>query len=127
MNGLPRKIVPYPEAFEILWRAYRPIASPAASKAEAHKSWARLSPEDRDASQTGLSRYVSWLSEERRRRSDTPAKHLATFINQRSWEPFLEGLTLVPSIAEEHPDIPPDQLAEIMESIERDYPDRRIR
>jgi len=126
-KGHPRKVEAYPDAFETLWRAYRPIASPASSKAEALKAWDKLSPEERDACLAGLTRYVAWLSEEKQRRKDTPAKHLATFINKRGWEPFLEGRTLVPSIADEHPDISPERLAEIMADIERDYPDRRIR
>jgi hypothetical protein len=124
---LPKKRGAYPEAFETLWQAYRPIASPASSKAEAHKAWEKLSSEERDACHAGLIRYVGWLSQEKQRRKDTPAKHLATFINKRGWEPFLEGLTLVPSIADENPNIPPDRLAEIMAGIERDYGGRRIR
>lgn len=87
----------YPPEFEDLWQAYRPIASPNATKADAHKAWARLKPPDRLRCADGLKRYVSWLDAERKRRPDTPAKHLSTFINKRGWEPFLDLSTAAPS------------------------------
>jgi uncharacterized protein YdaU (DUF1376 family) len=117
----------YPDEFETLWRAYRPIASPNSTKADAHKTWEKLSPEERDACLAGLTQYVSWLSAEKQKRDGTKPKHLATFINKRGWEPFLEKATVIPFAANENPDIPPDRLAEILAGIERDYGGRRIR
>lgn len=80
----------YPEAFEELWREYRPIAEPNATKADAHTAWKRLSAADREACWSGLVRYVLWLQERRLKRTDYPAKHLSTFINRRGWESFEE-------------------------------------
>jgi uncharacterized protein YdaU (DUF1376 family) len=117
----------YPPPFETLWLAYRPIGSPNSTKADAHKAWGKLSPEEQDACLAGMHRYVAWLSEEKQSRNDTKAKHLATFINKRGWEPFLEGATLISPIADEHPNIPPERLAEIQAEIEREFGGRRIR
>lgn len=80
----------YSEDFESLWRAYRPIASPNSTKADAATAFKRLSAADKAACHAGLLAYVDWIAAERRKRSDTPAKHLASFINKRGWEPFLE-------------------------------------
>ncbi len=85
----------YPDAFEALWSEYRPIASPNATKADAHRAWAKLSAADREACWTGLVRYAVWIGEENARRaagkrSQVEVKHLATFINRRGWEPYLE-------------------------------------
>lgn len=81
----------YPETFEVLWLAYRPVASPNATKADAHKAWFALAIAERDACLAGLKRYVSWLGEEKQKRDQTKVKHLATFIAKRGWEPFLEA------------------------------------
>lgn len=86
---------PYPEAFEALWDEYRPIANANATKADAHRAWAKLSAADKAACFEGLALYASWLREETRnraqsKRSPVEVKHLATFINKRGWEPFLE-------------------------------------
>lgn len=81
---------PYPDEFENLWSEYRVIGSPNASKAEAFKRWKKLSVTDRGDCWTGLVRYAVWLADERKKRADYPAKHLTTFIGERSWEPFLE-------------------------------------
>jgi uncharacterized protein YdaU (DUF1376 family) len=87
---------PYPESFEALWWEYRPVASPNATKADAFRAWAKLSMLDRHACWMGLIRYVVWIGEENVRRAEakrppTEVKHLATFINRRGWEPFIEG------------------------------------
>lgn len=80
----------YPEAFETLWTAYRPIAGKNATKADAFSAWKKLSAEDRQRCLDGLKGYVVWLRKEREKRADFPAKHLATFINKRGWETILE-------------------------------------
>lgn len=85
----------YPDEFEELWREYRPIASPNATKADAYKAWAKLGPRDRRACWTGVVRYAVWFVGEKVRRandgrSPVEVKHLATFINKRGWEPFME-------------------------------------
>lgn len=81
---------PYPDDFESVWSEYKAIANPNATKADAAKAFARLSKADKDACWTGVVRYVVWIREERRKRPDMPVKHLATFINKRGWEPFME-------------------------------------
>lgn len=80
----------YPEDFEEVWREYRVVGSPNSSKADGFKRWKKLSGVDRGDCWTGIVRYAVWLGEERRKRADYPAKHLATFISERGWEPFLE-------------------------------------
>jgi Uncharacterized protein conserved in bacteria len=80
----------YPEDFEAIWRDYRSIASPNASKAHAYKAYKKLSRADSDDCWIGVSKYVLWLGEQRKSRPDYPAQHLATFINGRGWEPFGE-------------------------------------
>lgn len=80
----------YPDQFEDLWREYRAIANPNASKFNAHKAWAKLNATDRADCWRGVIRYVVWLGDERKRRPDHPVQHLATFINGRGWEPYLE-------------------------------------
>jgi uncharacterized protein YdaU (DUF1376 family) len=80
----------YSDDFEAVWAEYRPIASPNATKADAMRAFARLSKPDREACWAGVVRYVQWLLEQRRKRGDFPAKHLATFINRRGWETFMD-------------------------------------
>lgn len=86
----------YPEAFEALWDEYRPFGNPNATKADAHRAWAKLSSADRKDCFEGLALYASWLRSENRERaaanrSPVEVKHLATFINKRGWEPYLEA------------------------------------
>lgn len=81
----------YPEDFEAVWLEYLPIAAKNATKADAARAFARLSAADKRDCWTGTVRYVQWVLEERRRRPDTPVKHLSTFINRRGWERFLES------------------------------------
>lgn len=83
----------YPEQFEELWREYLPVAAPNATKADAYAAWKRLSSADRDACWQGTISYVMWVFGERKRRPDCPVKHLATFINRRGWEPFMDAAT----------------------------------
>lgn len=80
----------YSDDFEKVWDAYRPIAAKNATKADAARAFANLPKADREACLTGVQRYASWLSGERQKRPDTPAKHLATFIHKRGWEPFMD-------------------------------------
>lgn len=80
----------YPDAFEFLWDTYRAAGNRNATKADAFKAWKRLPQGEQTACFDGLLAYVMWLMEERKKRPDTPAKHLATFINKRGWEPFME-------------------------------------
>lgn len=80
----------YPEDFEAVWREYRPIAAPNASKANAFKAYRKLSHTESDDCWIGVGHYALWLTEQRKSRPDYPAQHLATFINGRGWEPFLE-------------------------------------
>lgn len=80
----------YPPAFEELWREYGPISQPSASKAKAFQAWRKLTPGERAQCWDGLVSYVLWVREQRRTRTDFPAKHLATFVNGRGWEPFIE-------------------------------------
>lgn len=80
----------YPPAFEELWREYGPISQPSASKAKAFQAWRKLTPQERLQCWDGLISYVLWVREQRRTRTDFPAKHLATFVNGRGWEPFIE-------------------------------------
>ena len=81
----------YPEAFEALWSVYRPIAAKNATKADACAAWRVLSEPDKAACLDGLRLYVAWMAEPEQRRAGTKAKHLATFIERRGWEPFTEA------------------------------------
>ena len=81
----------YPDKFEAVWDEYKPIASKNATKADAFKAWQKLSEADKAACYSGVVEYAMWLLDERKKRPDTPAKHLATFINKRGWEPFEEA------------------------------------
>lgn len=95
----PEEKARYSEEFEILWSAYRPIAAKNATKADAATAFNRLGWADREACTEGTRRYAEWLLAERRKRPDTPAKHLATFIHKRGWEPFLdEAATSAPAV-----------------------------
>lgn len=89
-NPPPEDKARYSEEFEALWSAYRPIAAKNATKADAATAFNRLGRTDREACTEGTRRYAEWLLAERRKRPDTPAKHLATFIHKRGWEPFLD-------------------------------------
>lgn len=80
----------YPDEFEALWHEYRPIAPKNATKSDAFSAWKKLSAAERDLCWSGLVEYAVWVSAERKRRPDTPVKHLATFINKRGWETFME-------------------------------------
>lgn len=80
----------YPEDFEEVWREYRVVGPKTASKAAAHKAFAKLTAADRKACWSGVVSYAVHVRDERKRRADYPVKHLATFINERGWEPFLE-------------------------------------
>jgi hypothetical protein len=82
----------YPDQFMWLWSEYQPIAIKTSSKRAAFVSWNKLSQQDRDACWLGVVKYADWLVDERRKKPDYPVKHLATFINQRCWEPFLETM-----------------------------------
>lgn len=84
----------YSRDFDELWATYKPIASKNATKVDASRAFERLSAPDRRACLAGLRSYVEWLIAERRKRPETPAKHLATFINKRGWEPFAEQQAL---------------------------------
>ena len=84
----------YSRDFDELWATYKPIAAKNATKVDASRAFERLSAPDRLACLAGLRSYVEWLIAERRKRPDTPAKHLATFINKRGWEPFAEQQAL---------------------------------
>ena len=86
--GLDRR--KYPDDFEALWHEYRPIAPKNATKADAFTAWKKLSAIERAQCWSGLVEYAVWVIEERKRRADTPVKHLATFINKRGWEAFME-------------------------------------
>lgn len=81
----------YPDKFEAVWDEYKPIASKNATKADAFRAWQKLSASDQQSCYVGVVEYAMWLQDERKRRPDTPAKHLATFINKRGWEPFEEA------------------------------------
>lgn len=81
----------YPDKFEAVWDEYKPIASKNATKADAFRAWQKLSASDQQSCYAGVVEYAMWLQDERKRRPDTPAKHLATFINKRGWEPFEEA------------------------------------
>lgn len=81
----------YPEEFEDLWSEYRVVGTPNASKADAFKRWSKLKPPDRKSCYSGFVDYAVWLTGERKKRPDYPAKHLATFITERGWESFLEA------------------------------------
>lgn len=99
----------YSDDFEKVWTAYRPIAAKNATKADAARAHANLNEADREACLIGVQRYASWLVAERQKRADTPAKHLATFIHKRGWEPFLDesaaapAVNLTPHITEDDP------------------------
>lgn len=80
----------YPEEFEAVWHEYQPIAPKNATKADAYAAWRKLDGDDRKLCWTGVVNYAVWLIDERKRKPDTPVKHLATFINKRGWEPFME-------------------------------------
>lgn len=84
----------YSRDFDELWATYKPIAAKNATKIDASRAFERLSAPDRRACLSGLRSYVEWLIAERQKRPDTPAKHLATFINKRGWEPFAEQQAL---------------------------------
>lgn len=81
----------YSDDFEKVWAAYRPIAAKNATKADAARAHERLNKADREACLIGVQRYAAWLVGERQKRPETPAKHLATFIHKRGWEPFIEA------------------------------------
>lgn len=81
---------PYSEAFEVLWLTYRPIAPKTATKVDAARAFERLSAADKADCAKGLEAYVAAVLKERGHRPDAPAKHLATFVNKRAWEPFLD-------------------------------------
>lgn len=71
-------------AFEDMWKAFPKSGFP--SKQNALKAYSKLSQEDRLSCCAGARSYANWHEAEKRRRPDTPAVHLATFINQRRWE-----------------------------------------
>jgi hypothetical protein len=79
----------YHPDFIMLWETFP--KHPNASKLEAHKAWQRLDEETRMACLNGACEYGDWLDEQRKKRSDYPGLHLATFINQRRWEAHLEA------------------------------------
>lgn len=87
---LARHSEAYPEEFERLWTEYKILRVPNASKHHACRAYQRLPGTDKEACFEGLVSYVLWLQDERRKKPDKPAKHLATFINERAWEPFME-------------------------------------
>lgn len=83
----------YPDEFEAVWYEYLPIAPKSATKADAFLAWKKLNSEERKLCWTGVVNYAVWLLEERKKKPDTSVKHLATFINKRGWEPFMENRT----------------------------------
>lgn len=89
-SGQPIAI--YPPEFDELWREYQAgVHERNSSKADAYKAWKKLNPTDRDACWEGVISYGQAITEARKTRADTPAKHLSRFINARAWEPYMEA------------------------------------
>lgn len=84
------------ERFEELWKSFPRTGFP--SKAKARDAWNKLSVEDRSLCERGLREYQKWFAAEVKRRPDTPAVHMATFINQRRFD----GVTEIKPDAKEH-------------------------
>ena len=88
---LIRKKPEYSDHYELVWDCYKPCRPMNASKSEAWKSYEKLDEEDRDKLCLSLTHYMDWLATQRKGDPKYPAKHLVTYINQRSWEPFEEA------------------------------------
>lgn len=69
----------YTEDFERFWQQY----PQKRGKAEAAKTWAALSAEDREAAKIGIGAYVSDCKQNSR-----PYRHGSTYLNQRTWEDY---------------------------------------
>lgn len=100
----------YPEDFEEFIKAYSPPKN--YKKPDTLKAWHQT--EDVRPVQADLLRavagYLSWLAEEsRKRKSEYPKQHPATWLRGEVWNGFLDAA----------PDIDPARLAELMDKTDR--------
>ena len=86
-----RRTIVYSDLFLMCWDEYQGLKEQGASKLKAFESFDRLSEPEQDNCYDGLACYVKWVYEKRKSDPEFRAKHLATFINQRVWENFVDA------------------------------------
>lgn len=84
----------YTDEFERFWRAYEPRkTAPNASKHDAFKAWNQVSGE-RPSLEPLLAAVVAYRASLKcKGERDAYAKHPASWLRARGWEPFIEVLT----------------------------------
>ena len=86
-----RRTIVYSDLFLMCWEEYQGLKEQGASKLKAFETFDRLSEAEQDNCYDGLACYVKWVYEKRKSDPEFRAKHLATFINQRVWENFIDA------------------------------------